>query len=103
MKNFFVIVLESLLLFSITFILSVGHIVIANAYSIPWLSLYFVIGYGLSCWSAHRACGLHQRPSGWIVSIIVCVVAFVAVECLIHKDEKGCQDWIVKLIEVIKK
>mgnify|MGYP003320769199 CR=1 FL=1 len=93
--------LVSMLLF--TFVLSLGHVVVANVYGMPCLSWSFVFSYCLGCVSVHCATGLRKVPYGVAFTILICVVTLVATEIVLHKtDEKGCRDWVVKLIKDVR-
>lgn len=91
-----------LLLFALTFMLSLGHIVIANVYAVPYLAYYFIVVYCLCVWISHRACGMHRVHFGLVITILVCIVAFMVAECVLHKEEKGCRDWVVRIIDAIR-
>jgi len=99
MKTILKIILEVVAMFILTFILSSEYIFIANAYSIPCLSWFFILAYFLCCWLCHRACGMQKTRSGIAISILVGIVTFFSVEEILHKDEKQCQNWILKVIE----
>lgn len=102
MKTAGKIILEALFLFALTFVLSLGHIVIANVYVVPFLAFYCVIVYCLCVWFSHRACGIHRIRYGFFATILVCIATFTLTECALHKDEKGCQDWVIRIIDVIR-
>ena len=99
MKTACKIALEFFVLFVLTLMLSVEHILIANVYDMPYLSYFFVAVYCMCCWLSHRACGMHNVHRGVAVTALLCLVTFFFVECILHKDEKGCRDWIRKVIE----
>ncbi len=99
MKTAIKIALESFILFVLTFMLSLEHILIANVYDITCLSYLSVAAYCMCCWVAHRSCGMHNVHLGFIITVMICIITFVSVECILHKDEKGCRDWILKTIE----
>ena len=96
------IALEILLLIALTFMLSLGHILIANVYAVPYLAYYFIVVYCLCVWISHRACGMHRVHFGLVITILVCIVAFILAECVLHKEEKGCRDWVVRIIDAIR-
>ena len=96
------ITLEFLPLSALTFMLSLGHIVIANVYAVPYLVSYFIVVYCLCVWISHRACAMHRVNFGFVVTILVCIAAFILAECILHKDEKGCQDWVVRIIDAMR-
>ncbi len=102
MRNTYKIAMESLLVLAFTFMLSLGHIVIANVYDVPYLAYYFIVAYCLCVWFSHRTCGMHRVHFGFVVTILVCIVAFILTECVLHKDEKGCQDWVVRIIGAMR-
>ena len=102
MKTAGKIVLESLLLSVLTFMLSFGHIIIANVYAVPYLSYCFILSYCLCVWISHRACGMHRFHFGFVATILVCIVVFALAECVLYKDEKGCQDWVVRIIDAMR-
>jgi len=99
MKITIKILLELVALFALTFMLSLEHIIIANTYSIPYLSCFFLVAYFSCCWLCHRACGIHNIRFGVAISALACMVTFFSVESILHKDEKGCQNWILEVIE----
>ena len=96
------IAFESLLVCALTFMLSLGHIIIANAYVVNYLAYYFVAAYFLCVWLSHRACAMHRANFGFGVTMLVCITAFLLVECVLHKDEKGCRDWVVRIIDSLQ-
>ena len=99
MKTTLKIFLEFVAVFALTFMLSLEHIIIANTYSIPYLSCFFFVAYFPCCWLCHRACGIHNIRFGVAISALACMVTFFSVESILHKDEKGCQNWILEVIE----
>ena len=99
MKTTLKIFLEFVAVFALTFMLSLEHIIIANTYIIPYLSCFFFVAYFSCCWLCHRACGMHNMRFGVAISALACVVTFFSVESILHKDEKGCQNWILEVIE----
>ena len=96
------ITLEASLLFASTFMLSLGHIVIANVCAVPLLEYYCVMTYFLCVWISHRACGMHRVHFGFVATILVCAFTFILSECVLHKDEKGCRDWVIRLIDTMR-
>ena len=103
MRTALKILIEFVGVFTLTFVLSSEHIIIANVYSIQHLSLFFVLIYCFICWLCHRACGMHNMRFGVAVTTIVCGITFFAVESILHKDEKGCRNWILETIETASK
>ena len=103
MKTFCKIALEFFVLFVLTFMLSVEHILIANVYDIPCITYFFVAVYCMCGWLSHRAFGMHNVHFGAAITTLLCIVTFFLVECTLHKDEKGCDDWILKVIEANSK
>ena len=103
MKITFKIAIELIAVFALTLMLSFEHIIIANVYDIPYLACFFVVAYVLCCWLCHRACGMQNIRFGVAITILVCIITFLSVECVLHKDEKGCQDWVLEAIETISK
>ena len=99
MKTACKIAFEFFLLLTLTFMLSLGHIIIASVYDIPCLAWSFVAAYCLCCWLSHRSCGMNNVRFGVAITIVVSIVTFFSVECILHKDEKGCQDWVLEAIE----
>lgn len=99
MKNTLKIFLELVAVFVLTFALSLEYIFIANTYSIPYLSCVFFLAYFLCCWLCHRACGMHDMRFGVAITALACIFTFFLVESILHKDEKGCQNWILEVIE----
>ena len=99
MKTACKIVLESFVLFVLTFMLSLEHILLANVYDIPCLAYLFVAVYCMCCWLSHRSCGIHKVQYGVVITALACIVSFFSVERILFKDEKGCEDWILKAIE----
>ena len=99
MKTTLKILFELVAVFALTFMLSLEHIIIANTYSIPYLSCLFLVAYFSCCWLCHRACGIHNIRFGVAISALTCMVTFFSVESILHKDEKGCQNWILEVIE----
>lgn len=102
MKTASKITLEALLLFALTFMLSLGYIVIANVYAVPLLAYYCVMAYCLCVWISNRACGMHRVHFGFVATILVCFATFMLAECVLHKDEKGCRDWVVRIIDTMR-
>ncbi len=102
MRNTYKIAMESLLVLAFTFMLSLGHIVIANVYDVPYLAYYFIVAYCLCVWISHRTSGMHRVHFGFVVTILFCIVAFILTECVLRKDEKGCQDWVVRIIGAMR-
>ena len=96
------ITLEFLLLSALTFMLSLGHIIIANICAVPYLAYYFIVVYCLCVWISHRLCGMHRVHFGFVVTILVCIATFIVAECVLHKDEKGCRDWVVRIIDAMR-
>ena len=104
MKTAREIALEFLLLFALTFMLSLGHIVIANVYAIPYLECLLVVTYCTCCWLSHRCCGMHKVHCGFAITVLGCIVTFFSVDCILFKsmDEKGCRDWVINIIGAIR-
>ena len=96
------IALEILLLFTMTFMLSLGHIVIANVYGISYLECLLVVTYCTCCWLSHRCCGMHKVNCGFAITVLVCIVTFFLVDCILFKEEKGCRDWVISIIDAIR-
>ena len=42
---------------------------------------------------------MHNMRFGVAISALACVATFFSVESILHKDEKGCQNWILGVIE----
>ena len=103
MKTACKIAFEFFLLLALTFMLSLEHIIIANVYDIPYLAHCFVAAYCLCCWLSHRSCGMHNERFGVAITMVVSIVTFFSVECVLHKDEKGCQDWVLETIETFSR
>lgn len=97
-------VAEFLLILILTFMLSLGHIIVSNVFSEQAHAGYFVLVYCLNGWICHRISGLHKVPCGFIITILCCIVTFVLTECMLHKslDEKGCRVWVVEMVNFMK-
>ena len=96
------ITLEFLLLFALTFMLSLGHIVTANVYDMPYLECLLVVTYCTCCWLSHRCCGMHKVNCGFAVTVFVCIVTFFLADRIVFKDEKGCRDWVIRIIDAMR-
>ena len=42
---------------------------------------------------------MHNVRFGLVITVLTCIVTFFSVESILFKDEKGCEDWILKIIE----
>ena len=96
------IALEILLLFALTFMLSLGHIVIANVYDIPYLECLLVVTYCTCCGLSHSCCGMHKVHCGFALTVLVCIVTFFLVDRILFKEEKGFRDWVISIIDAIR-
>lgn len=102
MKTFIRMVVNGMLQYGVTFVLSLSHIVIANVYGIPYLAYCFLVAYCLGMWLCHRMSRVYKIPYGWIGSLVLCGITFFAVECALHQDEKGCKEWVREMIRSLK-
>ena len=96
------IALEILLLFALTFLVSLGHIVIANVYDIPYLECLLVVIYCTCYWLSHSCCGMHKVNCGFALTVLVCIVTFFLVDRILFKEEKGCSDWVIRIIAAVR-
>ena len=96
------ITLEFLLLSALTFMLSLGHIVIANVYDIPCLECLLVLTYCTCCWLSHRCCGMHKVNCGFACTVLVCILTFFLVDRILFKEEKGCRDLVISIIGAMR-
>lgn len=42
---------------------------------------------------------MHNMRFGVGITVMACIITFLTVESILHKDEKGCQNWILEIIE----
>ena len=91
MKTTLKIFLEFVAVFALTFMLSLEHIIIANTYSIPYLSCFFFVAYFSCCWLCHRACGIHNIRFGVAISALACVVTFFLLKASYTKMKKDAR------------
>ena len=92
------IIAELLFLFLFTFVLWLGHVVVANVYDVQGLGWSFVVLYCSGCLALHCALGLRKVPYGIVFTVLMCLVSFMVAERILHNEEKGCRDWVVALI-----
>lgn len=92
------IIAEVLFLFLFTFVLWLGHVVVANVYDVQGLGWSFVVLYCFGCLALHCALGLRKVPYGIVFTVLMCLATLMATKSILNKNEKGCRDWVVALI-----